>query len=89
MGKGGVSSYYNSILPFMKDSIEDNIIKLEIGGIKRSKRLFHPITDQIRFYRQISRKQFDLIHVNPSLDIKSILRDGMFLYQAKKKIGQQ
>lgn len=84
-GKGGVSSYYSSILPFWASEKDYQISCLEIGGAKASYGFLHPLIDQIKFEKGISTKNVDLIHVNPSLDPKSFLRDSMFIYLAKRK----
>ena len=40
---------------------------------------FKPVVDAIKLFRQIRNNHYDLIHINPSLDIKSVLRDGLFM----------
>jgi len=37
------------------------------------------------FHRLITSKQFDIYHVNPSLNVKSFIRDGLFVWQAKRR----
>ena len=77
--QGGVASYFNAIAPFLADV---NI--LEIGSTKGGKSRFYHITDQLRFRKAISARPA-LVHVNPSLNIKSFIRDGLFVWQAKRK----
>ena len=84
-GKGGVSNYYRTILPFLNNSIDYKISHIEIGGLNRSNKLFHVLRDQLRVHKHISYNMVDLIHVNPSLDPKSLLRDGIFTLLAKRK----
>ncbi len=43
----------------------------------------HFITDQFRFWERISRFRPDIVHLNPSLDLKSFLRDGLFVLVAR------
>ena len=40
------------------------------------------LTDQIRLWRAISKFGPDIVHLNPSLDFKSFLRDALFLILA-------
>jgi glycosyltransferase involved in cell wall biosynthesis len=82
--QGGVAGFYNSVLPYL--SGEGFVIStLEIGSTRGAGRLLYPISDQLRFKRATSRLKPDLVHVNPSLGIKSFIRDGLFIYQAKRK----
>ncbi len=41
--------------------------------------------DQIRFIKQTISIKPDIVHINPSLDIKSFIRDGLFVLWAKKR----
>jgi len=80
--QGGVANYINSVLPYLRKG--NAIHNLEIGSTQRKKGIFHPIADQVDFHRLISSSQFDLCHVNPSLNLKSFFRDGMLIWQAKQ-----
>ena len=82
---GGVASYYNSVLPHLNEHEDLQITSFEIGSSVTNNRLFHPILDQLRFIRQLNSKRFDLVHVNPSLNLKSFIRDGLFTFRAKRK----
>ena len=85
-GKGGVSHYYKAILPTLLDSTNIDLSCIEIGSASNSYKFLHPITDQIKIWNMLKGKNFDLVHVNPSLDPKSLLRDGLILYMAKKRL---
>ena len=84
-GKGGVASFYQSILPFLAKSAVYYIRQLEVGSAFNDGKLIHPFIDQIRVYKRISKGVIDLMHVNPSLDLKSVLRDGMIMLLAHLK----
>lgn len=75
---GGVASFVRSIRPF----IEEWDI-LEVGSTKGKRSRFYHITDQYRF-RNLAAKGYSLVHVNPSLNMKSFIRDGIFVWQAKQ-----
>lgn len=79
---GGVANYYKTILPLLKES-NFNIDYLEIGSAKSNNNPFHSLADQIKFYHKI-KTGYDLVHVNPSLDLKSFIRDGLFIRIAKR-----
>ena len=52
----------------------------ETGSLRALKRL---LTDYIRFCVVISRRSFDIVHVNPSLDTKSMPRELLFVFLTK------
>ena len=79
--QGGVASYYNAILPHITSN---KIDFLEIGGSCNMGGFLHPIIDQFRFRRAVRQKKPTLVHVNPSLGFKSFIRDGLFIWQAKR-----
>ncbi len=79
--QGGVTSYYNSILPYLTS---DSIVPFEAGNTNGKNSLLHPILDQFRFNKKIRKSRPSLVHINPSLNLKSFLRDGIFTWQAKQ-----
>ncbi len=81
-GLGGVANYYKAILPLL-DKGQFLIDHFVVGSAKRKKKKLHPLTDQINFYRKI-QGGYEIVHVNPSLNFKSFIRDGLFIRQAKK-----
>jgi len=81
--QGGVVSYYNSILPHLKKNA--HIVCYTLGAKFDKKSWFHPIKDQIRFSLFLETQQPDLVHVNPSLGFKSFFRDGIIIWQARRK----
>ncbi|MBL4753661.1 MAG: glycosyltransferase family 4 protein [Flavobacteriales bacterium] len=79
---GGVSSYVKSVIPYIKDS-EVSVNTLEVGSSSSSVSRFYPIEDQMNFRGKLHEKP-TIAHVNPSLNLKSLIRDGLFLLRAKK-----
>jgi len=88
-GTGGVTAFYNTLMPHFNN--EAYVIKtLRIGSDRTIGRFkikgVYPLTDQLRFRRSLaSLGQQDLVHINPSLNLKSFFRDGLLVYQAKLK----
>ena len=80
---GGVAGYYNSVWPYLNRSANTEVIPFEIGHTHGNTRILHRMTDQIRFWVALRRVKPDLVHVNPSLNLKSVLRDGLFIQLAK------
>jgi glycosyltransferase involved in cell wall biosynthesis len=82
-GLGGVANYYKTMLPLLENERFSTAF-LETGSVKGKGNLFYPITDQINCFKWIKKKP-DLVHINPSLDLKSFIRDGALIYQAVRK----
>ena len=82
-GLGGVANYFKAILPLLKRG-PFLIDHFQLGSVKSENKLLHPFIDQINFHNKI-QKGYGLIHVNPSLNLKSFIRDGLLIQQAKKK----
>lgn len=78
--KGGVAQYYRSVLPYLQETVTP----LEIGKTRGSFGFLHPIVDQIRFRSALKQFTPSLVQLNPSLNLKSLLRDGAFVWQAKR-----
>jgi glycosyltransferase involved in cell wall biosynthesis len=81
---GGVAGFYNSVLPRLADRGVE-ISTLEIGGTRGAFGLLHPVRDQIELASRLRREPADLVHVNPSLDARSFLRDGLFVGQGLRR----
>ena len=77
--KGGVASYYNSIIPYLSRN-DLTISLLEIG--KNHNNIFYPLFDQYIFIKALTNIKPQIVHINPSLGIKSFFRDGLFIWQA-------
>ena len=80
--RGGVSGFYEKVTDHLRDGGID-LDYLEVGSTRG--RYLHPVADQLAFTRRIIQHQYNLIHVNPSLVLKSFLRDGLFIWQAKMR----
>ncbi len=82
---GGVVSYYKSVLPYLKKEKYLEVVCFYLGSRRESPSMFHPITDQLRFKKFLKIEKPDLIHINPSLNFKSFIRDGLLIWQAKRR----
>lgn len=79
---GGVAYYYKVVRPFLGEGVEYFTVgargeKGIIGVIVRM------IKDYLDFFRKLRTGNYDLVHLNPSLGSKAIVRDGIFLLIAK------
>lgn len=79
---GGVSAFWNALLPQFSEYEDIEIRTLEVGG--HGKNILGPITDQMKFKRAIDSTT-DLVVLNPSLGARSFFRDGLFARRLVKK----
>ena len=78
---GGVANYYNAVFPRLSgDGVE--VQYLQIGSTYGGRLGLHIIGDQLRLWRAIGSFSPDIVHLNPSLDMRSFLRDGVFILVA-------
>jgi len=47
------------------------------------KKIVYPFIDSFRLARLLRKKEFDCVHINPSLNLNSLLRDGLLLFTLK------
>lgn len=79
---GGVSSFWNALLPEFFKFKDVNTKTFEIGG--HGKNILGPLIDQWFFKKAIST-EVDLVVLNPSLGLRSFYRDGLFAKRLKKR----
>jgi glycosyltransferase involved in cell wall biosynthesis len=79
-GKGGIGNYFNILQPKLVnvDYLINGTRLDEVGLFSGIRRFF---TDYSAFLKMV--KQYDLVHINTSLRIKSIVRDSIFILLAK------
>ncbi|MGB3144070.1 MAG: glycosyltransferase family 4 protein [Maribacter sp.] len=79
---GGVSAFWNALLPEFSKMEKLNVHTLEIGG--HSKNVFGPAIDQWKFNQELKTRP-DLVVLNPSLGSRSFFRDAFFAKRLAKK----
>ncbi len=83
--QGGVATYISNITRHL--SVSANVFTVghrdqaerRLGGLTRA------IGDSEDFHRTIMARHWDVIHLNPSLEWKAVLRDGVLLRIAERK----
>lgn len=80
---GGVGSYFKTVLPLLNND-EFSIDHLEVGSFNGKGTYLYPIHDQMHLGKRVC-SDVALVHLNPSLTLKSFVRDGAFLMQAKQR----
>ena len=77
---GGVSSYWNSLIPILEKKI--NLQNFQVGG--NGKNIFMILKEQYTFRKTIQDKP-SLVFLNPSLGFNSFFRDAFFAKQLINK----
>ena len=78
----GVSAYYRAVEHHIAAAGVE-ITPIEIGSL--GPHSFHPIRDQLSFMHVLRNTDVDLVHINPSLAMRSFLRDGLFARAAGRR----
>lgn len=78
---GGVVSFIEALRGHFSDTwlSEQYQIGLRFGSKSRFASLFAPLRDAFGLIGAINRSKPDVVHVNPSLNLASVLRDGLFM----------
>jgi len=80
---GGVSNYYKILQYKFSIPIVNFIVgkrPKKRGLLSQIFRIFH---DYYKFIKILKTSNIDLVHINPSLDLKSFIRDGIFALLAR------
>lgn len=82
-GRGGVTHYLNAIRPHFQNDVQYFTIGRRSDDESAITTALRMVTDSWQFSRAIRRGSFDLVHLNPSILPKSLVRDGILLLLAK------
>jgi glycosyltransferase involved in cell wall biosynthesis len=80
---GGVAAYYRKVSGKFSVPIGHLVIGTRPGEHGFANTLIRLIRDMRSFIHKIGREDYTIVHVNPSLDPKSLFRDGLFVLAAK------
>ena len=80
--KGGVASFCRLLMKNVPPEI--TVDHLEIGNRPENRspvrRLSFFVGDALRLGRRLGKKEYDLVHINPSLEILSLFRDSFYIF---------
>ncbi len=78
---GGVVNYLNILKSGFNENIDvtDFTIGYRKGNTNALANMLQPLRDGFRLLYHLMSHSYDVIHLNPSLNRKSVLRDGLFL----------
>lgn len=75
---GGKQTYFTSLLDHFESDIEFFFYGAQGKKESRFKVLIRLLTDYWKFYKKLKNNDYDLVHLNPSLNMKSFFRDSLF-----------
>ncbi|NQU05946.1 MAG: glycosyltransferase, partial [Calditrichaeota bacterium] len=80
---GGVTSYLRTLQPHLGDMLDYFIVGARGQQEGLLNKIYRMFKDYWGFSRTLCRRDYDLIHLNPSFGTKALLRDGIFLLISK------
>ncbi len=80
---GGVASYYTKLRDRFKVSVDHFIVGRRPDEKGLVAKIYRMVSDYSRFVLALKKSQYEIIHINPSLDFKAFVRDGVFLLLAR------
>ncbi len=84
---GGVANYYRTLRPHLDSSktyFEVGARPGQASGLHGGwGGIWRLLADFWHFHRELRRQPVDIVHINPSLGRRSVVRDGLFLLIAK------
>lgn len=78
---GGVANFVAMLMRSFSDTMETTFFRIGPSESRslRLPRILYPLIDSIRLTTTLFQHRYKLVHLNPSLDWKSLLRDGLFM----------
>lgn len=80
---GGVANYYRTLRGYLPADVEYFVIGAQTDSEGPWRIIIRSLKDYVGYYRKLKGGSYDLVHLNPSLAPKAIVRDGIFLLIAK------
>lgn len=78
---GGVAAFVRMLMRHASPEINYDyfVIGDRQGNRSRLLKILRPVLDGFRLIALLRRKSYEAAHINPSLNMKSVLRDGLFI----------
>lgn len=75
---GGKQNYYSALQDKFKNEIDFFFYGAQGKKESKVKTITRMFSDYWKFYRNLRKNNYDLVHLNPSLNFKSFFRDCLF-----------
>jgi glycosyltransferase involved in cell wall biosynthesis len=80
---GGVGNFYDAVLPYLGDDFIACPVGAAVHGQDALRRILPVLRDAALLVRSLVTSGADSVVVNPSLDVRSLVRDGLSVMVAK------
>lgn len=81
---GGIESYHGYVKKYFRVPMDYQIVGRRPGEKKGGWSFpIRMLKDYMAFFLRVRNGRYDLVQINPSLDVRGIVRDGLFLLIAK------
>jgi glycosyltransferase involved in cell wall biosynthesis len=80
---GGVANYYRILRPFLNTNIEYFTVGKRHNKKGKLINFIRIYKDYYGFIKKLKSNDYDIVHLNPSLLLKSVVRDALFLLISK------
>ena len=81
--RGGVSQYFCALAPYFESTVRYFYVGSRSDQESPQASLVRMIMDSVRFANALRTEEYDIVHLNPSLGTKALVRDGILLLLAK------
>lgn len=80
---GGVAQYLRVLQPHLGSQVQYFVVGSRRDGERVGASVLRVIRDSWRFAKTLRQGNYDIVHLNPSIGTKALLRDGVLLLLAK------
>jgi len=77
--QGGIVNFVSSLMEHANAEIAFDHLSIGRNSGSKIRNLMFPLIDSVRLARQVLKNNYDCVHINPSLNAKAVLRDGLNL----------
>jgi len=77
--QGGVVNFVASLMENTRAEITFDHLSIGRNSGSKIRNLIFPLIDSVKLARQVLKNNYDCVHINPSLNAKAVLRDGLNL----------
>ena len=82
---GGIEGYYIKLCKHFPFQVHNFTVGKRVDERRGVARYLRLLSDYVTFIKVLNREKIDIVQANPSLEFKSFLRDGLFVFIARLK----
>ncbi|MEW6442908.1 MAG: glycosyltransferase family 4 protein [bacterium] len=82
---GGVAAYFRKLEAGWHTKAEHFIVGRRVSEKMTRRNVWRIASDYLRYHKRLKSNDYHVVQINPSMDPKSVIRDGVFLLLAKRR----